>query len=246
MKILVCISNVPDTTSKINFSGDNKSFDKNGVQFVINPWDEYALTRAIELKEAKGGNVTVLNVGEADAEPNIRKALAIGADDAIRVNANPKDAFFVAQQIAAIAKQNNYDMILMGKESIDYNGSQVHGMVGEMLGIPAIVPAFKLDMVDDSTARLEREIEGGKEVVEVKLPFVASAQQPMSEPRIPNMRGIMTARTKPLQVVEPVSAEVKADYVGYSKPEKKGGVKMIDAENAGELITLLRNEAKVL
>lgn len=246
MKILVCISNVPDTTSKINFTADNKTFDKNGVQFVINPWDEYALTRAIELKEAKGGTVTVLNVGEADTEPNIRKALAIGADDAIRVNANPTDAFFVAQQIAAVAKENNYDMILMGKESIDYNGSQVHNMVGEILGIPAVVPAFKLDLVDDSTARLEREIEGGKEVVEVKLPFVASAQQPMSEPRIPNMRGIMTARTKPLNVVEPVGAEAKAEYVNYSKPEKKSGVKMIDPENAGELITLLRNEAKVL
>ncbi|GHA61575.1 electron transfer flavoprotein subunit beta/FixA family protein [Pontibacter akesuensis] len=246
MKILVCISNVPDTTSKINFTADNKEFDKNGVQFVINPWDEYALTRAIELKEAKGGTVTVLNVGEADAEPNIRKALAIGADDAIRVNANPKDAFFVAQQITAVAKENNYDMILMGKESIDYNGSQVHNMVGEMLGIPSIVPAFKLDLVDDNTAVLEREIEGGKEVVEVKLPFIASAQQPMSEPRIPNMRGIMTARTKPLAVREPVGADVKADYVNFSKPEKKSGVKMIDPENAGDLIKLLRNEAKVL
>ncbi|MCJ8164989.1 electron transfer flavoprotein subunit beta/FixA family protein [Pontibacter sp. E15-1] len=246
MKILVCISNVPDTTAKINFTADNREFDKNGVQFVINPWDEYALTRAIELKEAKGGTVTVLNVGEADTEPNIRKALAIGADDAIRVNAFPKDSFFVAQQIAAVAKENSYDIILMGKESIDYNGSQVHNMVGELLGIPSVVPAFKLDMVDDATARLEREIEGGKEVVEVKLPFVASAQQPMAEPRIPNMRGIMTARTKPLKVAEPVSADVKADYINYSKPEKKGGVKMIEPENAGELITLLRNEAKVL
>ncbi|WP_242918092.1 electron transfer flavoprotein subunit beta/FixA family protein [Pontibacter liquoris] len=246
MKILVCISNVPDTTSKINFTADNKSFDKNGVQFVINPWDEYALTRAIELKEAKGGSVTVLNVGEADAEPNIRKALAIGADDAIRVNAHPTDAFFVAQQIAAIAQEEKYDIILMGKESIDFNGFQVHNMVGELLGIPSVTPAFKLDLVDDTTARLEREIEGGKEVVEVKLPFVASAQQPMSEPRIPNMRGIMTARTKPLKVVEPVSTAAKTEYVNFSKPEKKGGVKMIDPENAGELISLLRNEAKVL
>lgn len=246
MKILVCISNVPDTTSKINFTADNKEFDKNGVQYVINPWDEYALTRAIELKEAKGGTVTVINVGEADTEPNIRKALAIGADDAIRVNAYPKDSFFVAQQIAAVAKENSYDVILMGKESIDFNGSQVHNMVGEILGIPAVVPAFKLDLLDDTTARLEREIEGGKEIVEVKLPFIASAQQPMSEPRIPNMRGIMTARTKPLKVVEPTSAETKVDYVNYSKPEKKGGVKMIEPENAGELIKLLRNEAKVL
>ena len=246
MKILVCISNVPDTTSKINFTGDNKEFDKNGVQYVINPWDEYALTRAIELKEAKGGSVTVLNVGETDTEPNIRKALAIGADDAIRVNAHPKDAFFVAQQITAVAKEGGYDMILMGKESIDYNGFQVHNMVGEMMGIPSVTPAFKLDMVDDSTARLEREIEGGKEVVEVKLPFVASAQQPMCEPRIPNMRGIMTARTKPLKVVEPAGGEAKSEYVNYSKPEKKSGVKLIDADNAGELIKLLRNEAKVL
>ncbi|WP_187263636.1 electron transfer flavoprotein subunit beta/FixA family protein [Pontibacter beigongshangensis] len=246
MKILVCISNVPDTTSKINFTGDGKSFDKNGVQFVINPWDEYALTRAIELKEAKGGTVTVLNVGEADTEANIRKALAIGADDAIRVNAFPKDAMFVAQQIAAIAKENSYDLILMGKESIDFNGSQVHGMVGELLGIPVIFPAFKLDMIDDTTARLEREIEGGKEVLEVKLPFVASAQQPMSEPRIPNMRGIMTARTKPLKVVEPTGEGAQTEYASFSKPEKKSGVRMIDAENAGELISLLRNEAKVL
>jgi electron transfer flavoprotein beta subunit len=188
----------------------------------------------------------VLNVGEADAEPNIRKALAIGADDAIRVNAHPKDAYFVAQQITAVAKEGGYDMILMGKESIDYNGFQVHNMVGEMMGIPSVTPAFKLDMVDDSTARLEREIEGGKEVVEVKLPFVASAQQPMCEPRIPNMRGIMTARTKPLKVVEAAGGEAKSEYVNYSRPEKKSGVKMIDVENAGELIKLLRNEAKVL
>ncbi len=246
MKILVCISNVPDTTAKINFTGDNKQFDKNGVQFVINPWDEYALTRAIELKEAKGGSVTVLNVGEADTEPNIRKALAIGADDAVRVNAHPSDAFFVASQIAAVAKDGGYDMILMGRESIDYNGFQVHTMVGELLGIPSVTPAFKLDMLDDATARLEKEIEGGKEVVEVKLPFVASAQQPMCEPRIPNMRGIMTARTKPLKVVEPVGGEAKSAYVRFTKPEKKGSVRMIDADNAGELISLLRNEAKVL
>ena len=203
MKFLVCISNVPDTTTKIAFTPDNKEFNKAGVQFVINPWDEYALTRAIELKEAAGsGTVTVLNVGEADTEPNIRKALAIGADDAIRVNAVPQDAYFVAEQIAAIAKEGAYDVILMGKESIDYNGFQVHGMVGEMLGIPTVAPAMKLDM-SGNTATLEREIEGGKEIVSVNTPFVASCQQPMCEPRIPNMRGIMTARTKPLKVVPP-------------------------------------------
>jgi electron transfer flavoprotein beta subunit len=245
MKILVCISNVPDTTTKITFTPDGKAFNTSGVQFVINPYDEYALTRAIELKEAQGGTVTVLNVGEADTEPNIRKALAIGADDAIRVNVKPTDAFLVAQQIAHYAKEGAYDLILMGRESIDYNGFQVHGMVGELLGIPTIAPAIKLD-VNGSTATLEREIEGGKEIIEVALPLVASAQQPMTEPRIPNMRGIMTARTKPLKVVEPVGQEAKTTVQKYELPPAKSGVKMIDAENAGELIKLLRNEAKVL
>ncbi|WP_192820584.1 electron transfer flavoprotein subunit beta/FixA family protein [Rufibacter sp. LB8] len=245
MKILVCISNVPDTTTKITFSPDGKAFNTGGVQFVINPYDEYALTRAIELKEAQGGTVTVLNVGEADTEPNIRKALAIGADDAIRVNVKPTDAFLVAQQIAHVAKEGAYDLILMGRESIDYNGFQVHGMVGELLGIPTIAPAIKLD-VNGSTATLEREIEGGKEIIEVSLPLVASAQQPMTEPRIPNMRGIMTARTKPLQVLEPVGQDAKTSVQKYELPPAKSGVKMIDAENAGELIKLLRNEAKVL
>ena len=245
MKFLVCISNVPDTTTKIAFTPDNKEFNKAGVQFVINPWDEYALTRAIELKEAGGGTVTVLNVGEADTEPNIRKALAIGADDAIRVNANPTDAYFVAEQIAAIAKEGAYDVILMGKESIDYNGFQVHGMVGEMLGIPTIAPAQKLDM-SGNTATLEREIEGGKEIVSVNTPFVASCQQPMCEPRIPNMRGIMTARTKPLKVVAAVGEPARTTVAEYALPPKKQGVKLIPAETAGDLIKLLRNEAKVI
>lgn len=245
MKILVCISNVPDTTTKISFSSDNKSFNSAGVQFVINPYDEYALTRAIELKEANGGTVTVLNVGEADTEANIRKALAIGADDAIRVNAAPTDAFFVARQIANVAKDGGYDIILMGRESIDYNGFQVHGMVAEMLGWPSIVPAMKLDYANGE-ATLEREIEGGKEIIAVKGNFVASAQQPMSEPRIPNMRGIMTARTKPLQVVEPVQENKASEVSTYSMPEGKKGVKMIPVEEAGTLIDMLRNEAKVI
>ncbi|KAA3437879.1 electron transfer flavoprotein subunit beta/FixA family protein [Rufibacter hautae] len=245
MKILVCISNVPDTTTKITFSPDGKAFNTAGVQFVINPYDEYALTRAIELKEAQGGTVTVLNVGEADTEPNIRKALAIGADDAIRVNLKPTDAFLVAQQIAHYAKEGGYDLILMGRESIDYNGFQVHGMVGELLGIPTIAPAIKLD-VNGSTATLEREIEGGKEVIEAVLPLVVTAQQPMTEPRIPNMRGIMTARTKPLKVVEPVGQDAKTSVQNYELPPAKSGVKMISADSAGDLIKLLRNEAKVL
>ncbi|WP_026464860.1 electron transfer flavoprotein subunit beta/FixA family protein [Adhaeribacter aquaticus] len=245
MKILVCISNVPDTTTKIAFTSDNKALNTAGVQFVINPYDEYALTRALELKEANAGTLTVLHVGEADAEPTIRKALAIGADDAIRINAKPTDGFFVAQQIAHHAKSADYDLILMGKESVDYNGFQVHGMVAELLGITAITPAIKLE-VTGHAANLEREIEGGKEVITAELPLIVSCQQPMCEPRIPNMRGIMTARTKPLQILEPVSADVKTQYESFSLPEKKVGVKMIDAANAEELIRLLRNEAKVI
>ncbi|WP_375417430.1 electron transfer flavoprotein subunit beta/FixA family protein [uncultured Hymenobacter sp.] len=245
MKFLVCISNVPDTTTKISFTPDNKEFNKAGVQFVINPWDEYALTRAIELKETLGGTVTVLNVGEADTEPNIRKALAIGADDAIRVNAFPQDAFFVAEQIAAIAQEGAYDVILMGKESIDYNGFQVHGMVGELLGVPTIAPARKLDMSGPS-ATLEREIEGGLEIISVNTPFVVSCQEPMCQPRIPNMRGIMTARTKPLKVVPPVGEPARTQVSEYALPPKKQGVRLIPAESAGELIKLLRNEAKVI
>ncbi len=246
MKFLVCISNVPDTTTKITFTPDGKEFNKAGVQFVINPWDEYALTRAIELKEAAGaGTVTVLNIGEADTEPNIRKALAIGADDAIRVNAFPKDAFFVAQQIAHIAKEGAYDIVLMGKESIDFNGFQVHGMVGELLGIPTIAPAMKLDLAGN-TATLEREIEGGKEVVEVQTPFVVSCQQPMCEPRIPNMRGIMTARTKPLKVVEPQGADARTNVAQFALPPAKQGVKLFTVEQAADLVKALRTEAKVL
>jgi electron transfer flavoprotein beta subunit len=246
MKFLVCISNVPDTTTKITFTPDGKEFNKAGVQFVINPWDEYALTRAIELKEQLGtGTVTVLNVGEADTEPNIRKALAIGADDAIRVNAFPKDAFFVAQQIAHYAKEGAYDVILMGKESIDFNGFQVHGMVGELLGITTIAPAMKLD-ISGNTATLEREIEGGKEVVDVQTPFIASCQQPMCEPRIPNMRGIMTARTKPLKVVDAVGQEARTSVAQFALPPAKQGVKLFTVDQAADLVKALRVEAKVL
>ena len=246
MKFLVCISNVPDTTPRITFTPDGKAFNKAGVQFVINPWDEYALTRAIELKEAAGaGTVTVLNVGEADTEPNIRKALAIGADDAIRVNAFPQDAFFVAQQIAHVAKDGGYEVILMGKESIDFNGFQVHGMVGELLGIPTIAPAMKLDL-NGNTATLEREIEGGKEVVQVNAPFVVSCQQPMCEPRIPNMRGIMTARTKPLKVVEPQATDARTAVAQFALPPAKQGVKLFTVEQAADLVKALRTEAKVL
>lgn len=245
MKILVCITHVPDTTAKISFTDNNTKLNKTGVQYIIGPYDDYALARAVELKEAQGGTVTVVNVGEADTEPTIRKALAIGADDAIRVNAYPSDGYFVATQIAEIARKNNYDLILMGRESIDFNGGQVHGMVGEMLGMPSVSPVMQLD-VEGNTAKVAREIEGGKEHLEVKLPFVAGCQEPIAEWKIPNMRGIMSARTKPLQVIEPVGVEEHTAVAQFELPPAKGSVKMIPADQAEELIRLLRNEAKVL
>jgi len=245
MKILVCISHVPDTTSKINFTDNNTKFDTNGVQFIIGPYDDYALARAIEIKEASGAAVTVLNVGPADTEPTIRKALAIGADDAIRVNAEPTDSFFVAAQIAEHAKSGGYDLILMGRESIDYNSGVVHGIVGEMLGMPSISPVMKLE-IEGNTAKLAREIEGGKELLEVNLPFVAGCQEPIAEWKIPNMRGIMSARTKPLKVVEPSAVDSGVRLQKFELPAPKGAVKMISPDNVGELVTLLKNEAKVL
>ena len=245
MKILVCITHVPDTTSKIAFTDNNTKFDSTGVQFIIGPYDDYALARAVELKEQHGGSITVLNVGEAETEPTIRKALAIGADDAIRVNAFPSDAFFVARQIANAAKEGGYDLILMGRESIDFNGGQVHGMVGEILGIPSVSPVMRLDIEGDQ-AKIAREIEGGKEYMELPLPFVAGCQEPIAEWKIPNMRGIMSARSKPLNVIEPDSDEVKTAVKEFELPPAKSEVKMIDPDNVQELVDLLKNEAKVL
>jgi electron transfer flavoprotein beta subunit len=244
MKILVCISHVPDTTSKINFVESSTKFDTTGVQFIIGPYDDYALARAIELKEATPGTtVTVINVGLADTEPTIRKALAIGADDAIRVNADPTDSFFVATQIAEHAK--GYELVLMGRESIDYNSGVVHAMVGEILGLPSISPVMKLD-IEGTKVKMTVEIEGGKEQVEANLPLVAGCQEPIAEWKIPNMRGIMSARTKPLKVVEPKATQPTAVIQKFELPAPKGAVKMISADNVAELVTKLKNEAKVL
>jgi electron transfer flavoprotein beta subunit len=245
MKILVCITHVPDTTSKIAFKDNNTKFENTGVQFIIGPYDDYALARAIELKDATGSSVTVMNVGLAETEPTLRKALAIGADNAVRVNAEPADSFFVAAQIAEEAKAGAYDLILMGRESIDYNSGVVHALVGEMLGMPSVSPVMKLD-IEGNTARLAREIEGGKELVEVKLPFVAGCQEPIAEWKIPNMRGIMSARTKPLKVVEAKRIDSGVTLQKFELPPPKGAVKMIPADNVGQLVTLLKNEAKVL
>ena len=245
MKILVCISYVPDTTSRINFINNNTRFDTTGVQFIIGPYDDYALARAVELKESSGVTVHVLNVGLAETEPTLRKALAIGADEAIRINAEPTDSFFVATQIVAQAKQGGYDLILMGRESIDYNSGIVHGLVGELLGIPSVSPVMKLEL-EGAKAKLVREIEGGKEFLEVGLPFVAGCQEPIAEWKIPNMRGIMSARTKPLKVVEAVAGDGGVVLSRFELPPPKGAVKMISPDNIGELVNLLKTEAKVL
>jgi len=245
MKFLVCISHVPDTTTKITFSPDGKAFNTAGVQFIINPYDEMALTRALELKESLGGTVTVINVGAASTEPTLRKALAIGADDAIRINAEPTDALFVAEEIAAVAKNEKYDIIFGGRESIDYNGAQVMPMIAELLELSSVAIATKLD-VSGTTATLEREIDGGKEIVSVSLPFVVSAQKDFAEPRIPNMRGIMSARTKPLKVVEPVTAVKPTSSVAFQSPPPKSACKMISADHPEELIQLLHTEAKII
>jgi len=245
MKILVCISNVPDTTTKITFTNDNTEFNTAGVQYIVNPYDEIALSRAIELTEGGKGSVTVINVGEAGNDPTIRKALAIGADDAVRINAAPRDAYFVSKQIAEYAKDKNFDIILTGRESIDYNGNQVAAMVGEFLDIPSISIIKKLD-TDGTTATIEREIEGGKEVVTVSGQFIASCAEGVAEPKIPNMRGIMSARTKPLNVVEAVSIEEVTKVAKYETPAPRGAVKLIPAEQAEELINLLHSEAKVI
>jgi electron transfer flavoprotein beta subunit len=246
MKILVCITHVPDTTSKIAFKDNNTKFDATGVQFIIGPYDDYALARAIEIKEANAGTtVTVLNVGLAETEPTIRKALAIGADDAIRVNADPTDSFFVAAQIAEHAKAGAYELILMGRESIDYNSGVVHSIVGEMLGMPSVSPVMKLD-IEGNNAKVVREIEGGKESLELSLPLVAGCQEPIAEWKIPNMRGIMSARTKPLKVVEAKSVDSGVSLKKFELPPPKGAVKMIPADNVAQLVTLLKTEAKVL
>lgn len=245
MKILVCITHVPDTTSKISFTDGNTKFNKEGVQFIIGPYDDYALARAVELKEQLGGSITVLNVGTAETEPTIRKALAIGADDAVRIDAEPADAWFVANEIANYAKDKSFDLILMGRESIDFNGGLVHGMVGELLQIPSISPVMKLDIAD-GTAQMEKEIEGGKQKIEAKLPLVAGCQEPIAEWKIPNMRGIMSARTKPLEVLSASTSEVGAASGNFELPAPKGACKLVDANNVDELVNLLRNEAKVL
>jgi len=246
MKLLVCVTQTPETTTTPSFSADNTEFNTTGVNYIMNPYDEwYALVRALELKEAAGGTVSIINVGSASNDTVIRKGLAIGADDATRINVEPKSAMYVARQIAEFAKAGAYDIIFLGKESIDYNGAEVGSMLAEYLDMPFISFGTKLDMNGD-TATINRDIEGGEEVVELATPFVLSAAKGLAEQRIPNMRGIMMAKRKPLNVVEPVAFDDPSVVVSYEMPDAKSAVKMVDPENMDELVRLLHEEAKII
>lgn len=246
MNILVCISKVPDTTSKVAFTDGNSKFDTNGVQWIVNPSDEwYALVRALEIKEAGGGNVTIITVGLAEDDAVIRKALAIGADDAVRVNAEAKDSYFVAAQIAAYAQLKSFDLIITGNQTIDYNNAEVGGMIAELMGWDYVTPCNKLD-VNGTTCRMESEVGGATRVLEANTPLVISAAKGMAEARIPNMRGIMAARTKPITIVEPGAFSPQVKINSFELPPAKAGVKMINPDNMDELVNLLHSEAKVI
>ena len=248
MKILVCISHVPDTTSKINFTDGDTKFDTNGVQFVINPNDEFGLTRAMWFKEKQGASVDVVNVGGAETEPTLRKALAIGADAAIRVNTEAKDGLQVARELAKVVQDGGYDLVIAGRESIDYNGGMVPGMLAGLTNASFVNNCIGLE-VDGTAATAVREIDGGKETVSASLPLVIGGQKGLveeSDLRIPNMRGIMMARKKPLNVVDSMSSEAATTSDNFEKPAPKGAVTLVDADNIDELVSLLHNEAKVI
>lgn len=248
MKILVCISSVPDTTSKINFTADYTAFDKTGIQWVINPLDEFTLTKAIQLKQKHSGSVTVITVGDATAEAVIRKALAIGADEAIRIDMDPKDSFSVAKEIATVAQADSYDLILCGKESIDYNGGVVPGILAELLGYSFVNACVGLE-ISDSEATVTREIEGGKESVVVQLPIVVAAQKGLVDEKdliIPNMRGIMSARTKPLKVQPPIATNPKVETISFESAPSRAAVKLFSPDDLDGLIKALHEEAKVI
>ncbi|QRM89163.1 electron transfer flavoprotein beta subunit/FixA family protein [Lacinutrix sp. WUR7] len=248
MKILVCISHVPDTTSKINFTEGDTKFDTNGVQFVINPNDEFGLTRAMWFKEKQGASVTVVNVGGPETEPTLRKALAIGADEAIRVNTEAIDGFAVAKQLSKVIEDGGYDLVIAGRESIDYNGGMVPGMIAGLTNANFVNNCISLE-VEGTNATAIREIDGGKETVTTSLPLVIGGQKGLveeSDLRIPNMRGIMMARKKPLQVVEPIATEAETSSIKFEKPAPKGAVTLVSPDNLDELVNLLHNEAKVI
>ncbi len=245
MKILVCITNVPDTTAKISVNIDHKSINTNNAPYIIGPYDDYALARGVEIRDQTSGTLTVLHIGGGEADPQIRKALAIGADNAIRVNLIPEDSLTTAKQIAHVASQNSYDLILMGRESLDYNAGVVHGLVGELLDIPSFSPVMKLE-INGNEATITKEIDGGKEILKASCPLVLGCQEPIAEWKIPNMRGIMTAKSKPFQVLEPVTSDSLTEPLQFDLPAPKGACKIIPLDEIDSLVKLLQTEAKVL
>jgi electron transfer flavoprotein beta subunit len=247
MKILVCISQVPDTTSKVILKDNDTLVNTQGVTFIINPYDEwYALVRALELKESGiASEVHLVTVGRADAEPIIRKALALGGDQAVRIDADSNDPYLTALYLAEFAKTMGYDLIFCGKESIDYNNGVVGAMLAASLDLDYIGYASNIQ-IEANTATVTREIEGGEETDTCNLPLVIACQKGVAEQRIPNMRGIMAARTRPLTVITPVAQESVSSIIGYEMPTAKAGVKMIKPENMDELVELLHTEAKVI
>ena len=247
MKILVCISKTPDTTAKIAFIEGNTKFDESGVQWIINPYDEwYALVRAIELKEKDPNTIIhLVTVGGVEAEPIIRKALALGGDEAIRIDSTSNDSFTIANEIAQVAKEGAYDLIFTGKETIDYNSACIGSMLSALLDLPFVSLADHLE-INGNTATVKREIESGEETCEATLPIIVSCQKGMAEQRIPNMRGIMAARTKPLKVITPATSTVTTSIQTFDLPPAKSGVKLIDPDNMDELVKLLKEEAKVI
>ena len=248
MRVLVCISQVPDTTSKISFIEGGSAFDTTGISFVINPHDEFGLTRAIWLQEQRGAKVTVANVGKASVEPTLRKALAIGADEAIRIDAEPGDSYQVARELEAVIREGGYDLVITGRESIDYNGGAVPGFLAAMLEWPLVNGCIQLEVKDGETSA-QRDIDGGKETLTFRLPAVIAGQKGLVEEKdlkIPNVRGIMMARKKPLQVREPIGSKIQTEAKGFEKPDPKSAVSMIDKNDLDELIKRLHEEAKVI
>jgi len=245
MKILLCASKTPDTTTKINFSADKKSLDATGVQFILNPYDDHGLARAMDLKEKLNAQLTVIHVGDNSAEQILRRCLAIGADDAILINAQPTDAYYVATQIAEVVRNENFDLIICGRESIDFNGNDVCDMLAEELGIPSVAYVTNIEL-NGNTATLNRFIDGGEETLSINLPVAISATKELAEPRIPNMRGIMQSRTKPLKIVEPASVQPLTELVSLEPPVKKSGVVMIDIAEAGKLMDILHEKEKLI
>jgi electron transfer flavoprotein beta subunit len=245
MKILLCASKTPDTTTKINFSSDKKSIESAGVTYILNPYDDHGLARAMDIKEKNNAQLTVIHVGDNSAEPILGRCLAIGADEAVLVNAEPKDAYYVAAQIAEAVKGENFDLIITGRESIDFNGNQVCDLLGEVLGIPSVGYVTDIQF-EGNNATLRRFIDGGEEKLSVSLPVAISATKELAEPRIPNMRGIMQSRTKPIKTLEAANVEAPTELLSFEPPLKKSGVTMIDASEAEKLIDILHNQEKVI